>query len=240
MKNRDSVYTGDYGSTIRDDAMIIALLSEADSNADQRYGKLQALSAEIQNNRYFSTQESNALYLAGRQYINQSEKPWSALINGQAPAVSRDSALRETLTAVQLNNGISVANRGDAELFGRVNITGYPLQAPHPSSEVLKIKRTYMDLNGNPISIDRLSSGDRWLSVWIFRLTATCRMRWWWICYRPVWSWKTRTWRQPVQVWRTVRRTAEAIRDMQQANIRHTEYRDDRFVSRWPWKSTAR
>lgn len=85
MKNRDSVYTGDYGSTIRDDAMIIALLSEADSNADQRYGKLQALSAEIQNNRYFSTQESNALYLAGRQYINQSEKPWSALINGQAP-----------------------------------------------------------------------------------------------------------------------------------------------------------
>ena len=33
---------------------------------------------------------------------------------------------------------------------------------------------------------------------------------------------------------------AEAIQDMQQANIRHTEYRDDRFVSRWPWKSTAR
>ncbi|MBT0431898.1 alpha-2-macroglobulin family protein [Morganella morganii] len=232
MKNRDSVYTGDYGSTIRDDAMIIALLSEADSNADQRYGKLQALSAEIQNNRYFSTQESNALYLAGRQYINQSEKPWSALINGQAPAVSRDSALRETLTAAQLNNGISVANRGDAELFGRVNITGYPLQAPHPSSEVLKIKRTYMDLNGNPISIDRLSSGDLVAvrldiqadrnvpdALVVDLLPAGLELE------------NQNLAAASASLADSAPNLAEAIRDMQQANIRHTEYRDDRFVS---------
>lgn len=232
MKNRDSVYTGDYGSTIRDDAMIIALLSEADSNADQRYGKLQALSAEIQNNRYFSTQESNALYLAGRQYINQSEKPWSALINGQAPAVSRDSALREILTAAQLNNGISVANRGDAELFGRVNITGYPLQAPHPSSEVLKIKRTYMDLNGNPISIDRLSSGDLVAvrldiqadrnvpdALVVDLLPAGLELE------------NQNLAAASASLADSAPNLAEAIRDMQQANIRHTEYRDDRFVS---------
>ena len=232
MKNRDSVYTGDYGSTIRDDAMIIALLSEADSNADQRYGKLQALSAEIQNNRYFSTQESNALYLAGRQYINQSEKPWSALINGQAPAVSRDSALRETLTAAQLNNGISVANRGDAELFGRVNITGYPLQAPHPSSEVLKIKRTYMDLNGNPISIDRLSSGDLVAvrldiqadrnvpdALVVDLLPAGLELE------------NQNLAAASASLADSAPNLAEAIRDMQQVNIRHTEYRDDRFVS---------
>ncbi|WP_274369160.1 alpha-2-macroglobulin family protein [Morganella morganii] len=232
MKNRDSVYTGDYGSTIRDDAMIIALLSEADSNADQRYGKLQALSAEIQNNRYFSTQESNALYLAGRQYINQSEKPWSALINGQAPAVSRDSALRETLTAAQLNNGISVANRGDAELFGRVNITGYPLQAPHPSSEVLKIKRTYMDLNGNPISIDRLSSGDLVAvrldiqadrnvpdALVVDLLPAGLELE------------NQNLAAASASLADSAPNLAEAIQDMQQANIRHTEYRDDRFVS---------
>lgn len=232
MKNRDSVYTGDYGSTIRDDAMIIALLSEADSNADQRYGKLQALSAEIQNNRYFSTQESNALYLAGRQYINQSEKPWSALINGQAPAVSRDSALREILTAAQLNNGISVANRGDAELFGRVNITGYPLQAPHPSSEVLKIKRTYMDLNGNPISIDRLSSGDLVAvrldiqadrnvpdALVVDLLPAGLELE------------NQNLAAASASLADSAPNLAEAIQDMQQANIRHTEYRDDRFVS---------
>lgn len=232
MKNRDSVYTGDYGSTIRDDAMIIALLSEADSNADQRYGKLQALSAEIQNNRYFSTQESNALYLAGRQYINQSEKPWSALINGQAPAVSRDSALRETLTAAQLNNGISVANRGDTELFGRVNITGYPLQAPHPSSEVLKIKRTYMDLNGNPISIDRLSSGDLVAvrldiqadrnvpdALVVDLLPAGLELE------------NQNLAAASASLADSAPNLAEAIQDMQQANIRHTEYRDDRFVS---------
>ncbi|WP_413482779.1 MG2 domain-containing protein [Morganella psychrotolerans] len=233
MKNRNSnSYSGDYGSNVRDDAMIIALLSESDSDAEQRFVKLQSLSNEIQNRRYFSTQESNALYLAGRHYLNQSEVPWSAVLNGEAPAVSRDSALRENLTARQLQKGISVANRGDSQLYGRVNIVGYPVQAPKPESEVLKIKRTYLDLNGNPITIDRLRSGDMVVvrldiqadrnvpdALVVDLLPAGLELE------------NQNLAASSASLSDSAPNLAEAIQDMQQATIRHTEYRDDRFVS---------
>ncbi|WP_140185039.1 hypothetical protein, partial [Vibrio parahaemolyticus] len=58
-------YVGDYGSVIRDDAMIVALLNEYNLMPKSRDQKLQVLSNNLISQRYFSTQESNALYLAG-------------------------------------------------------------------------------------------------------------------------------------------------------------------------------
>lgn len=54
-------YTGDYGSIIRDDAMIIALLNEYELMSKSRDQKLQTLSNNLVSQQYFSTQENNAL-----------------------------------------------------------------------------------------------------------------------------------------------------------------------------------
>ncbi|NHX33001.1 alpha-2-macroglobulin family protein, partial [Escherichia coli] len=159
QRNRYS-YVGDYGSVIRDDAMIVALLNEYNLMPKSRDQKLQTLSNNLTSQRYFSTQESNALYLAGRFYLNESEAPWKATINGQEPPMVSDKPVSEFLSKNQLETGYSIENSGTNTLYTRLNVVGYPQHSPKPSSNVLGITRSYYDMKGNRISLDRLRSGE--------------------------------------------------------------------------------
>jgi uncharacterized protein YfaS (alpha-2-macroglobulin family) len=59
-------------------------------------------------------------------------------------------------------------------------------------------------------------------------------MRWWWISCRRVWSWKTRTWQAAAPACRTAAAVQNLLSQMQQADIQHMEFRDDRFVAAVP------
>ncbi|MEQ1975927.1 alpha-2-macroglobulin [Xenorhabdus sp. SGI240] len=223
---------GDYGSVIRDNALIVALLTEHKMLQKERDEKLLNLSNELSGRRYFSTQESNSLYLAGRYFISATEQPWRAVINQQTPPLNRDSALTETLTASQLLKGVDISNRGDSTLYSRLNIVGYPLNTPAPYSNVLNIKRTYLDLEGRPASIERMRSGE--MVAVRLEISAT----------QPVpdalvvdllpagleienQNLATRS----ARLDESATGLADSVEGVQDADIRHIEYRDDRFVA---------
>lgn len=225
-------YDGDYGSVVRDDAMIIALLNEHQLMPKSRDQKLQMLSNNLVSQQYFSTQESNALYLAGRYYVNDTETPWKAVINGQEPPMTSDKPVNEFLTKEQLQKGYSIENTGTNTLYTRLNVVGYPMYTPTRSSNVLDVKRTYLDLQGRPISLDRLRTGEMVVvklevnasqavpdALVVDLLPAGLELE------------NQNLANSSASLSQTAPNLQEVIDDMQQSQIRHIEYRDDRFVA---------
>ncbi|CDG20754.1 Uncharacterized lipoprotein yfhM [Xenorhabdus poinarii G6] len=235
---------GDYGSLIRDDALIVALLTEHNMLQKDRVlqkdhvlqkdrdEKLLNLSNELIGRRYFSTQESSALYLAGRYFIGVTEQPWKATINPHMPPLDRDSALTAILTESQLAKGVEMSNQGKSTLYSRVNIVGYPLETPKPYSNVLTIKRTYFDLKGQPTHIEQMKSGE--MVVVKLDVSAT----------QPVPDAlivdllpagleieNQNLAASSVSLNESAANLQDFIEKMQGADIRHIEYRDDRFVA---------
>ncbi|WP_244182486.1 alpha-2-macroglobulin family protein [Xenorhabdus beddingii] len=229
---------GDYGSTIRDNALIVALLTENNMSQSnmmlqkERDNKLLDLSNELIERRYFSTQESNSIYLAGRYFIDVAEQPWQAVINQQVPPINRDSALSEMLTAEQLSKGVDISNRGNTTLYSRLNVVGYPQNTPNPSSNVLKIKRTYLDLKGKPAHIDRMKSGEMVIvklevgasesvpdALVVDLLPAGLEIE------------NQNLATSSASLSESAADLQDLIEAMQKADVRHIEYRDDRFVA---------
>ncbi|AOM39308.1 alpha-2-macroglobulin [Xenorhabdus hominickii] len=236
--SRESGYgLGDYGSTIRDNALIVSLLTEhnmfqKEMLQKERDEKLLSLSNELTTRDYFSTQESNAIYLAGRYFIGAAEQPWKAVINQQMPSFNRESALTETLTADQISKGIDISNRGDSTLYSRLNVVGYPLNTPSPYSNVLKIKRTYLSLEGVPANIERMRSGEMVIvkleisatesvpdALVVDLLPAGLEVE------------NQNLANSSASLSESAANLQDLVEDMQNAHIRHMEYRDDRFVA---------
>ncbi|HGD3320936.1 TPA: alpha-2-macroglobulin [Proteus mirabilis] len=223
---------GDYGSTIRDQALIIALLSENNLETQTRDASVITLSDNLTGREWFSTQESNSLYLAGRFFIDMAEKPWEVTINRQVPAMSSDRAVNEALTATQLQEGLELNNQGGTTIYSRMNVVGYPKVAPAPYSNVLKINRSYYDLKGNRVDPNRLQSGEMLVvklevsanrdvpdALVVDLLPAGLEIE------------NQNLASSSASLSDSAADLQEFIDDMGQANIKHLEYRDDRFVA---------
>lgn len=63
-------WMADYGSELRDNALMLSLLEENSLLPDAQNKLLTTLSEQAYGQRWLSTQESNALYLAGRHLQN--------------------------------------------------------------------------------------------------------------------------------------------------------------------------
>jgi uncharacterized protein YfaS (alpha-2-macroglobulin family) len=154
---------GDYGSSVRDTALILSLLYEHDLLPDERAKIVLPLSEKIKSKGYFSTQERNAIFLAGRHFINTKEPFWQAVIdaNGKKENVKLgDKPFVKTLDAAALKAVQSVKNSDETTMFVSIDIKGYPTAAPDPVSNNITISRTYYTLDGKETDLGGLKSGD--------------------------------------------------------------------------------
>lgn len=83
-RNSDErIWLGDYGSPLRDNALMLSLLEENKLLPDEQYTLLNTLSQQAFGERWLSTQESNALFplpVRFRIYpVNGRRKPLSQL-----------------------------------------------------------------------------------------------------------------------------------------------------------------
>ncbi|OAT35159.1 alpha-2-macroglobulin family protein [Proteus myxofaciens] len=223
---------GDYGSVIRDQALIIALLSENNLDSQSRDASVMTLSDNLTGREWFSTQESNSLYLAGRFFINMAEQPWEVVVNRQVPPINSDRAVNETLTATQLQEGLELNNRGGTTIYSRMNIVGYPKTIPAPYSNVLNVNRSYYDLKGRRVNPSRLQSGEMLVvklevsadrdvpdALVVDLLPAGLEIE------------NQNLASSSASLSDSATDLQEFIDDMGHANIKHLEYRDDRFVA---------
>ncbi len=228
----NDVWIGDYGSDLRDDALKLSLLQEYNLQADTQSSLLNALSDEAYGKRWLSTQESNALFLAGRNLVNQPGN-WQAQTTLQGQFMGGDKAQSVTLNADQLG-ALQVTNTAQTPLWLRLDSQGYPDVAPQPSSNVLHIERHYLNSKGESISLSNLKSGELvlvWLEVSASKTVPDALV----VDLLPAGlELENQNLANASASLSSAGEASDLINRMQQMDIQHMEFRDDRFVAALP------
>ncbi len=154
-------WLADYGSRLRDQALILALLEEHDLAAGQREQRLFELADELAGRQWLSTQERNALFLAGRGLLGKPEAAWTAqLASGERRFELSDARPGLKLAAGELAEPLSLSNATGAPLYQQLTLSGYPVQVPVAGGENLSIEREYLSKEGAPLDVTQLRSGE--------------------------------------------------------------------------------
>lgn len=159
--SRKEGWMADYGSTLRDQALILSLLQENGLASEQVDQRLFALSDELAANRWLSTQERNALFMAGRGLLGKPEGTWQARLDSAGEVRELNNAASGMkLEGPLLASPLTVHNQGSETLYQQLTLSGYPRQAPVASGNGMQIRRDYLGMNGEALDIGNLRSGD--------------------------------------------------------------------------------
>lgn len=173
--SRPSLYYHSYGSRLRDLALGLYLLADSNRHHDRLQSLAMLLEEELQGRHSFSTQERNALFLAGASLLSASE-PWQAelQLGERIETIVADTSAHRRFGYHELAEGLQLSSGEPDGLFTVMDLHGYPRTAPVPSSDKLKITRSYYSLDGSPLELKDgldLASGD----IIICRLTVEAK-----------------------------------------------------------------
>ena len=160
-KNR--IYYGDYGSDIRDLAAAYFLIASFYPEFDGTPQFLLDLEDKLASRQWLSTQERNALVLAGSVTMKNRGKAWTARINSGSRTQDLDSDRQKQIIRRNADaaNGFIVTNTGTTDLFISAAMAGYPEQQPASEARGIKISRRYLSPGGTPLEKGSVTSGDR-------------------------------------------------------------------------------
>ncbi len=160
FRNKD-VYLGDYGSQLRDRAMMLYQLLLNNQKIDDLAGQLKILSELVHERNYFSTQEQVFIYLLSRELEKRSGDSWKAqlMLNEQTLALSQAGDYLRTLSADDFKN-IKLVSQHDKPLYVSLDVQGYPKQAPPEKSKPVAIQREWFALDGKKVPEQSVKVGD--------------------------------------------------------------------------------
>lgn len=223
-------WLADYGSPLRDNALMLALLEENNLKPDVQNSLLNTLSEQAFSQRWLSTQENNALFLAARS-LQDLPGTWQAQTSLAEQPLTGDKAQTRNLDADQLA-ALQVTNNGAKPMWLRLDVSGYPQSAPAPASNVLQIERHILGSDGQSKSLDSLRSGELvlvWLEVKASQdvpdalvvdlLPAGLELE------------NQNLANGSASLQDSGSEVQNLLNQMQQADIQHVEFRDDRFVA---------
>ncbi|MDG2524891.1 alpha-2-macroglobulin [Stenotrophomonas sp. HITSZ_GD] len=160
---------GDYGTPIRDDALMMALLHErglAKPEYDARTVPLgQALEArrgDGRGNLWLSTQEQVALARLGKALAASSTRRVSGTLEagGAREAVDPVRVFGRSFDGAALAQGVRFVPQGEAPMYASVEVAGIPRQAPAPDSSQILVERSWYGTDGKPWKPGPLKEGE--------------------------------------------------------------------------------
>lgn len=162
LLERGTKYLSDYGSVIRDQAMIIHLLIKHQYQRDHAFDTALALSKILADKKYLSTQERNALFLASISLEQGKQKDWQAQLNfNQAESmIKKAGAYSQKLSATDLQQELTLTNGTDERLYVNFAYQGISKTKPQATTGDLTIERDYYDSKGQQIDASKLKVGD--------------------------------------------------------------------------------
>ena len=127
---------------------------------------------------------------------------------------------------------MTVASQNDSPVYGRLDVVGYAQTPPGVVSQNLAVRREYLDLNGKPLSLASLESGQ----LLLVHLTVTAKDRVPDALVTDLLPAGLELENQNLasssaSLGESAADVQELMNDMQQADIKHMEFRDDRFVA---------
>jgi uncharacterized protein YfaS (alpha-2-macroglobulin family) len=169
-------YFGDYGSVLRDDALMIALTHERGLAKPEYDARAVSMGRELEARRnsgwlWLSTQEQVALARLGKALmVNQKKLVSGELAVGERrEAIGARKAFGRVFDAAQLAQGVRFSPQGEAPMFASLDVAGIPRQAPAPDNRHIGIERTWYGTDGKPWTPRPLKEGE----ALIVRLSVT-------------------------------------------------------------------
>ena len=233
VTRKPNQWLGDYGSPLRDQALILALLEENNVMSGQREARVFALADQLAASQWLSTQERNSLFLAGRDLLSQPEQPWAVqLASGSETRELNNAQPGLKLEGPLLASPLSLRNEGSVPVYQQLTISGYPQQAPPAGGENMSIRRDYLGMNGEPLNLNNLQSGD----LVLVHLAVTAKQR---VPDALVvdllpagLELENQNLGQSAASLENASSQVKQWREsMQNAGVQHQEYRDDRYVA---------
>jgi uncharacterized protein YfaS (alpha-2-macroglobulin family) len=148
-------WLGDYGTSLRDEALVLALLQENERTSKEQDDRLLALSRSLQARGaqsyvWYSTQEQIALARLGRALVLRSD----AKVDGTLSVGNTETALADQRVFSRdfgygdLAAGVRFASGGDGTLFASVDVAGVPREAPKPDDTSIAVSRQWFNPDG--------------------------------------------------------------------------------------------
>ena len=155
-------YYGDYGSRLRDAAAIVHLVHKHDADeSGEAAGLVFALADELSTRRWFSTQERNALFLAGLT-LPRARKAWAGRLRtgGREMSIDRQRALHARYSLDDLRLGLGFDSDVAFPLYYNATVSGYPSEPPQAGSSHFDVRRRLLDLDGRVVGERALEVGE--------------------------------------------------------------------------------
>ncbi|MFT3755986.1 MAG: alpha-2-macroglobulin [Pseudoxanthomonas sp.] len=161
-------WLGDYGSVLRDDALMLALLRERKLDTPDYADKVIALGRTLDERRkrswfYLSTQEQVAIGRLGKALLGDGHaKTLSGTwrVGGQEIAVSDKRITAQGFDGAMLAQGVSFDPQGTPPAFASLEIAGIPRTPPAYDNSVIGVERKYFTTSGKPWTGGNLKEGE--------------------------------------------------------------------------------
>lgn len=160
-------YLGDYGTQLRDDALMIALVHERKLARPEYDRRAISLGRELDARRnsgwlWLSTQEQVALARLGKALMVDQKKlvsgQWS--IGGESQAVAPVRLFGRSVDHAALARGLRFTPEGSPPLYASLDVAGIPRSAPAPDNRQVGIERRYYTTDGNEWKGGTLKEGE--------------------------------------------------------------------------------
>ncbi len=160
-------YLGDYGTKLRDDALMIALVHERKLAKPEFDRRAISLGRELDARRnsgwlWLSTQEQVALARLGKALMVDQKKlvsgQWS--IGGDAEAVAPVRLFGRSVDHAALARGLRFVPEGSPPLYASLDVAGIPSSAPAPDNRQIGIERRYYTTDGKEWKGGTLKEGE--------------------------------------------------------------------------------
>ena len=160
-------YLGDYGSELRDDALMVALTHERGYSKPDYDKRVVLIGRELDARRnagwlWLSTQEQIALARLGKALMADQAQQLSGrwLVGGVATDAPLARIIGRNFDHAQLASGIRFEPQGKAPLYASLEVAGIPRDAPVPDKQSIGIQRKWYGLDGKPWKPGPLREGD--------------------------------------------------------------------------------
>lgn len=225
-------WLGDYGSAARDLALSYALLQRHKVSHPKRENLLGDLANELDRHRYFSTQERLGLFLAARAAGGDTKEPWKAAFAGaRSDEVGGSGTQAFPLDVAALKKGVTVRNTGGQPLFAEIAVSGYPVKPLPPKEDRISVERSWWNADGSAVGTRQFKTGE--MLIVRLRVKAAQRVKDGLVVDRIPAGFEVENMNltQGSQASEFKVQGTEVAAAMGHERIKHSEYRDDRFVA---------
>ncbi|MFT3805524.1 alpha-2-macroglobulin family protein [Arenimonas sp.] len=239
-KDEREGYWGDYGSSLRDQSLMLMLARKHKLKVPQADARLLAISKQIAAEeggtyRWYSTQEQIALARLAKTMMADID-PANAIaddveVAGNKSAISSERVHSRLYDYRDLAAGLRYDLRSTGKLYATVDVAGIPRARPAVKSDQMSVVRRYFNTDGTPWKGGTLKEGQ----ALIVQLEVESKARMpdaLLVDLLPAGLEIENLNLTPAEQWADISVDGVSLDERgSQANIVHEEYRDDRYVA---------